>query len=280
MIQIQIVTWNSSEHLERLFKGIHAQKGVEYSVVVIDNHSHDKSVQRVRSLHPDAMIIENESNRGFAAAHNQGFEYADAPYILVLNPDTEMQPGFLSSVLATIKGDSSIGSVGGILYRELPDAKKDGIIDSCGLKMMPWGEVVDIHCKPLKKGNFEAHRRVFGISGACVLYRKKALLDVCDLFGVFDERFGTYKEDVDLAWRLSVKGWQSIVCADAACWHERTVRKDNRMSHGNAVRKASFVNHRLMLRKNLSARDWWRIPCILMYETAKSLYMYFSRTRV
>lgn len=248
-VQIQIVTWNSKPHLERMFLGIGRQASVNFSVVVIDNASTDGSVEWLKQNQPNVKIINNQTNKGFAAGHNQGFVICAAPYVLVLNPDTELQAGYLAEVLSIIEADSKIGSAQGKLYRELPKQGNSGIIDSCGLQMKSYGQVVDIGQNQADNGNFAAQGPVWGATGACAFYRLEALRQVADKHGIFDERFGSYKEDVDLAWRLKRAGWKTIFTPKAIAWHGRRVGKGDK--RGWSIRYFSLRNHFLMLIKNL-----------------------------
>ena len=302
-VQIQIVTWNSKPYLERLFLGINRQQGVDFSarggpafgwnVIVIDNASNDGTVEWIEerfsvipakagiqessATNPGSRVkpgmtiklIRNNENRGFAAAHNQGFAVCEAPYVLVLNPDTELQAGYLEEVLRIMEGTvpltltlsqrerglpgASIAAVQGKLYRQLPEGEKYGIIDSCGLKMKPYGQVVDIGQNQPDKGNFEAQGEVFGATGACAFYRLEALHQVADKHGIFDERFGSYKEDVDLAWRLNKAGWKAVFTPKATAWHGRRVGRGD--SRSLRIRFLSLRNHLLMLLKNVKVQN-------------------------
>ena len=95
-VQIQVVTWNSKKHLKRLFFSIQAQYRVGYSVLVIDNNSQDGTQEWLENQDyiPNLKVIENKENKGFTSAHNQGFEISESAYVLVLNPDTELQEDF------------------------------------------------------------------------------------------------------------------------------------------------------------------------------------------
>lgn len=137
----------------------------------------------------------------------------------------------------------------GKLYRELPTEGKYGIIDSCGLQMKPWGQIVDIGQNQPDKGNFEAQAEVWGVTGACALYRLEALKQVADKHGIFDERFGSYKEDVDLAWRLRRAGWKAVFTPRAMAWHGRGVGCGDKRSW--RIRYLSIRNHLLMMLKNV-----------------------------
>ncbi len=257
--------------------GIERQADVDYNVEVIDNASTDGTVEWMEQnynvvssptrnpLHNDikqnkgplpgveatrnVVLIENQTNRGFAVGHNQAFVVCQAAYVLVLNPDTELQAGYLAEVIRVLESDGRIASVQGKLYRQLPEGEKYGIIDSCGLEMKPWGQVMDIGQNRPDKGNFEAQKGVFGATGACALYRLEALKQVADKHGIFDERFGSYKEDVDLAWRLQRAGWKAVFTPKATAWHGRGVGRGDTRSW--RIRCLSLRNHVLMFLKNV-----------------------------
>ena len=297
-VQIQIVTHNSRQHLDVLFAGIAKQQGADFSVLVIDNASSDGTLEWVRQNHPEARIIPNQENRGFARAHNQGFAECRAPYVLALNPDVELQEGCLAEMVRIMESDplsisplargrSQIAAITPKLYKILPFSGKSGIIDSLGLKMLAWGQVANIgentpenaksgptecpHPNPLPEG--EGIVNIWGVSGACALYRLSSLESVKDAYGIFDERFWMYKEDADLAWRLNRAGYTSILAPNAVALHPRSVQKGDRESRPNWVKKESYKNHLLMLKKNLSWRDWWRLPFVALYELIKFIYI-------
>jgi len=278
-VQIQITTWNSKQHLPRLFLGIQNQTEIEYSVLVIDNASSDKTIDFIRQNYSNADIIENKENKGFAKAHNQGFEICTSPYILVLNHDVELQKNCLAKIMQTIESNERIAAVIPKLYRSLPDDTNSGIIDGLGLSMRAWGRVVNIdENKPDKPQNSHI-KQVWGGSRACVLYRLKALQSVKDEYGIYDERFWMYKEDADLSWRLNRAGWKTVLEPSAVAIHDRTVQHGDRSMRADKVKQESIRNHLMMLRKNLSMRDWWRIPLIVIYEFLKFIYILIFETQ-
>ena len=275
-VQIQIVTYNSRAHLGPLFAGIEKQKGVEFEVMVIDNASSDGTVEEItKHQTPNTKkitIINNQTNKGFAAGHNQGFEMCQAQYALILNPDAELQEGFLSECVNVIESDNKIASVGGVLYQDLLNRK----IDSLGLKMTIYGQISDIGQNTRQKPNFSPKMEVFGITGACALYRVSALKQVKDKHGILDERFGLYslKDDADLAWRLCNAGFKAKIAPRAIAYHARTTGKaDLRKYRSDQAKQTSIRNHLMMLKKNLSLRDWQQMPFIIAYEIAKFMYV-------
>lgn len=278
-IQIQIVTWNSKKYLENLFEGIEKQKGVDFKIIVIDNASSDGTIEWIKKNKPNTEVIQNKENFGFAKAHNQGFANSEAPYVLVLNPDIELCENVLIEMLKIAEIDPKIASVGPVLFQQLPKQGNNGIIDSLGLKMGLFGQIRDIGQNRPWKPNFGLKTDVFGITGACVLYRLSALKQVTEKYGIFDERFGSYKEDADLAWRLKKAGFEAKISETAIAQHERGVKKGNRANIPDMIKFLSIRNHLLMLKKNLCLKDWFRFPFILKYEFAKFIYVALFETQ-
>ncbi len=272
VVQIQIVTWNSAEHLESVFAGIARQTEVPFSVVVIDNNSSDGTIEWIQQNHPEVTLIQNTENKGFAGGHNQGIDIAQTPYVLVLNPDCELQEGYIAQATAEIEKNEHIGSIAGKLYRILPNNGKSGIFDSCGLHMTIYGKVYDRGENIPENAKFSLSEPVFGTTGACALYRVEALKSVQDAYGYFDERFHAYKEDVDLAWRLHKKGWICQFVPQAIAQHDRAVQKGNRHIRSQKIQYLSLRNHLIMLKKNLGLRDVYKFPFILIYEMLKAGY--------
>src|ERR671924_1039651 len=95
------------------------------------------------------------------------------------------------------------------------------MIDSVGLRMGRARRAADIGQGEPDDGRFDAWREVFGVSAAAALYRRAALEAVSDDGQIFDERFFMYKEDVDLAWRLRLRGYRAGVDGVAIGWHAR-----------------------------------------------------------
>ncbi len=125
---------------------------------------------------------------------------------------------------------------------------------------------------------------VFGVSGALPVYRRKAIEEVMFEGNMFDDEFGSYKEDVDLAFRLRSAGWKAYVEPRAHAWHDRTAAGPREMSDQTAMKNRkgrptyvshySYRNHIVVLLKNEHranfVKDW---PAIFWYELKKFLFM-------
>src|SRR3989339_1365632 len=89
-LSIITVSWNVEKKLEESLRAIFSSTGLtpdEFEVIVIDNHSKDKTVEMIKRKFLRVNLIANKKNLGFAKANNQGIGQAHGQYILLLNPD-------------------------------------------------------------------------------------------------------------------------------------------------------------------------------------------------
>ncbi len=196
-LSIIIVNWNGGELLRRAVESIVASPpSVEYEVVVVDNASTDESVTLLSSSDASATltgesrlrIVKNERNLGFGQANNQAFALTDTPFVLLLNPDTEVTPGSIDCLVATVRSAERIGVVGPKLLNAL---------------------LLGGHWDHSRK------RRVPMLSGAAMLVRRTVIEEV----GGFDERFHMYGEDNEWCLRIERAGWQLLFQPDAVILH-------------------------------------------------------------
>ena len=180
-------------------------------LVVVDNASTDDSTGRLEevrpSFEPTFRFLRNSSNRGFAAGNNVAICLAQeerAQYVWLLNNDTVVEPGALSSLVRTMEGDKRLGAVGSVLY-EMHDADR----------MQAWGggklNRLTGHCRNcLSPDNGLTY-----LTGASMLIRAAALRDV-----MLDESFFFLWEDVDFSLRLKKAGWRIGVSERSIVYHK------------------------------------------------------------
>lgn len=249
-----------------------SQIGGDNPILVWDNASSDDTAARVARLGVPVHICER--NIGYAAAHNRLLEQSQSDYVLTLNPDAVIQPGFIAALAAALDADPSAGSASGCLLRvEQIDGAPTGV-DSAGLylrRSRRQGLIAEgrqIAQRP------SAPRPIFGADGACAFYRRAMLDDVRVDGEVFDEDFWLHKEDIDLAWRARLRGWSALYVPEAVAHHIRSFRPGSRAPMPAEVRRAAVRNRWLLLLKNEIAACFWRdLPFILAYDAAILAYL-------
>jgi GT2 family glycosyltransferase len=231
-LSIIIVNWNGGELLRSCLKSIaQAPPSVSYDIVVVDNASSDQSVAWLRSaavstLLPgiDVHVIENTDNAGFARANNQAFAHTQAPLLFLLNPDTEVKPGAIDTLIACLESDARIGACGprllntdGSLQHSVwrnPPTAWEIVITGIGLwRLIPRG----LRGRLLLGGHWDhsIRRAVPILFGAAVLARREMIDEV----GGLDERFHMYGEDYEWCLRITRAGWQLIFEPAASVTH-------------------------------------------------------------
>lgn len=274
-VHITIVAWNSLRYLPELLASLEAQSFRDFQALVVDNASSDGTEAFVRARHPRVAYLRNARNLGFSAAHNQGIRYAMARwapeeralrYVLAANPDTILAPDFLGRLVEAADARPEAGSLGGKLLRasrerleeeDMRETVKSDIIDSTGLRPRRGRSVADRGAGEMDRGQYDASSDVFGISGALALYRASALEDAKVGEEYFDADFFAYKEDVDLAWRLRLLGWEARFVPEARAHHHRAVGG----SEGAPLWKRFLARRgRSRARSFNSARNhWWML---------------------
>ena len=197
----------------------HRPASVALEVIVADDASTDGTAAWLAAAHPWVQVVRLERNGGFCAAANAGIAAARGAVIQLLNNDTEVQPGWIEAGLAAF-ADPAVGSVAPlVLVRSDPER-----VDSAGdqYAVVGW---------PSKRGHGQATSRwisapagrVFGASGSSAFYRGEALRRV----GGYDPSFGSYYEDVDLAFRLRWAGYDCVYAPDCRIWHDLSATYDH-----------------------------------------------------
>jgi glycosyltransferase involved in cell wall biosynthesis/GT2 family glycosyltransferase len=200
-VDVVVVSYNSAPHLARALAGIPA----DATVTVIDNASSDESAAIARRA--GAHVVVNETNTGFAAAANQGVRLGHHELVLLLNPDAELGPDTLASLVQALEADPGLAVVSPRLVR--PDGTEERVGWPFPSAAGAWREALGLHrLRPT------AEPAGFVI-GACFLVRRAQFEQV----GGFDPRFWLYAEESDLCRRLHDAGWRVGVVDAARATH-------------------------------------------------------------
>ncbi len=96
---VAIVTFNSGRYIRRCLEAVLGQKGAHLDVVVVDNASTDDTLKILSDFHGRVRLMALPVNTGFAEAQNRAMRSSDAPWVLSLNPDVLLRPGFIHNLL-------------------------------------------------------------------------------------------------------------------------------------------------------------------------------------
>lgn len=249
-VEVIIVSYHSGNVLPSCLTALGAQT-VKHRVSIVDNASNDGSIRTMHAAHPEASILPLRRNVGFARAVNIAANRSNARIIVTLNPDTIPAPDFLQNICAPFEAAPRLGSVAGTLVFE----SNPNIIASAGVNVHRNGVAIDAllgeahdHDMPLTP--------VFGASAGAAAYRRSAFIES----GGLAEPFFMYLEDVDLAWRLRLRGYECVAASDAVARHHYS----SSAAEGSDFKRRLLARNRLWtllrcLPDELWARDWHSI---------------------
>ncbi|WP_019635712.1 glycosyltransferase family 2 protein [Paenibacillus fonticola] len=285
-VSVHIVTYNSADDIGECLNAVMQQTYRIQQVVIIDNASTDDTLERVQSfmekssgsdgLHCEITLIPNQDNSGFAPAHNQAIELTDTDYVLVLNPDVQLQSDYVERLIAYMQQHPNFGSATGLLLLK----SGSDIVDSTGIVMNGIWRAFDRGAGESVQ-EWRRSGEVFGVSGAAALYARKMIEDISIQGEFFDADFFAYKEDVDVAWRARQLGWKAYYCAEAVGTHERGWKKGSRRQQPLFIRRMSYINRYKMIYKNLRGFGWLsQLPKLLAYELLTHGYILLREPQV
>ncbi|MBT6068503.1 glycosyltransferase family 2 protein [Candidatus Peregrinibacteria bacterium] len=288
-LSIIVITHNEKGFLKECLSSLQNLAYKNYEIVMIDQDSKDGSVELVEKNFPEVRIIRNQ-NTGYCGGSNKGFYETKGEYIAIVNPDTTYEKDYFDTLIKVLESDPKIGAITGKILKATQDSDSQPIIDTTGLLAFRNRRVVDRGQGVSDEGQFEKREEVFGVSGCIALYRRAALKDIelptfksskkktkNSRYEVWDSDFFMYKEDIDISWRLNLRGWKCVYEPGAIAYHKRGTavlkRYTNKevMKHRSHIspfaKKLSYKNQRLMQVKNETPLDILKsLPIIIWKE--------------
>ena len=232
-VSVIIPNWNGWELLRPCLESLRQQTYRNFEVIVVDNASSDNSAAEVRAHFPEMRVLALGHNGGYSAGCNAGIYAARGDILVMLNNDTEADPGWIQALVEALDRCPEAGSAASrmMIYRDrsiIHSAgdlyRRDGSADSRGV-WQPYGPPYD------------EERYVFGGCGGAVAYRRAMI----EAIGAFEERFFMYCEDVDLNWRAQLAGWPCIYVPSAVIYHHLSATGGGALASYYVGRNALWV---------------------------------------
>jgi GT2 family glycosyltransferase len=252
-ITVVIPNWNGMKWLGNCLQSLARQDLSVFDTLIVDNGSIDGSVAYIKENYPQINIVSLPSNTGFANAANIGIGKSVTPYIVLLNPDTEVYPDWLSNLLNRIENSPpEIAAINSQMLR-MDDRE---LIDDAG-DMLSWYGAATKRGHNQPATDFDEEEEVFSPCAGASLYRRDFLLKT----GGFDPAFFAYLEDMDLGIRGRLLGYRYLYFPKAKVLHK---------GHGSNIQLSRYVelvtrNRLLLFAKNIPSS-------LLLKHGAKLLY--------
>ncbi len=215
-VSVVIVSYNTRELLSKCLSSLKvATQNLKAEIIVSDNDSFDGTADMVRKQFPGVKVIENRDNLGFSKANNVAITSACGKYILILNPDTEIEKDTIGKMIdfmekrpevgiATCKVVLPNGQLDRDCRRHFPTPARSFTHFSGLSKIFRGSKIFDQYYMGYLSNRGE--HEVDSCAGSFMFIRKKDL----DRVGLFDEDFFFYGEDLDLCWRFKELGYKVV----------------------------------------------------------------------
>jgi GT2 family glycosyltransferase len=214
LVSVIVVCTNEKHHLPVCLESLHRQTYPNVEVIVVDNGSTDGSREYIESAHPWVRVHSTGANVGYASANNAGLSAAAGDYLAVLNPDTEVDPDFVTGLVEAIERDGA-----GLATSRICFFGDRGVINACGNEVHITGIG---YCRGLGElvTSFDSCVQVASISGCAFMMRR----DVLARIGGFDGDYFIYVEDTDLSIRANIAGYRIMFAPRSIVYHKYSLK--------------------------------------------------------
>lgn len=209
-VSVIIPNYNGIAYLDGVLASLEHQTIKDFEVIIVDNGSTDGSTSFIAGNYPWVHVIGLPDNYGFSKAVNEGIYASRAPYVLLLNNDTEVEPDFVEEMLSAIKRHKKAFSCSA---RMIQFFDRDRLDDAGNYyNALGWafarGKGRDIH-------TYEKEEKIFAACAGAAIYRKK----IFEKIGYFDEEHFAYLEDTDVGYRARIYGYENWYAPKAKVYH-------------------------------------------------------------
>ena len=235
---IIIPNYNGLSFMEPCFESLKEQTVRDFKVLVVDNGSTDGSVEWLKEHRIPSVFL--KENTGFSGAVNTGIRAADTPYVLLLNNDTRVEPGFVAAMERAMDQSPKIFSVSSRMIQMYHPELLDDAGDMYSILGWAYQRGVGRSSELYQKSC-----RVFSACAGAAIYRRAVFHEI----GLFDELHFAYLEDIDVGWRAKLYGYDNIYCPDAVVYHVGSGTSGSRYNSFKvrlAARNCIYLNYKNM----------------------------------
>ena len=247
---VVILNYNTRDYLKQFLPGLLAScQGLDAQVVVADNASSDGSVEMLQETFPQVPLIALDRNYGYTGGYNRALALVEADCFVLINSDIEVPQDWLHPLVAWMESHPGCGACGPKLlsYRERDRLEyagaAGGLVDRYGYPFCR-GRIMQRVEKD--HGQYDTPADVLWVSGACLMVRASLWKEL----GGLDGRFFAHMEEIDLCWRMQLRGWKVTVVPESRVYH---IGGGTLPNESPFKLRLNFRNNLLLLENNLPA---------------------------
>ena len=260
-VAIVILNWNGQAMMERYLPSVLNYSRDEASVYVADNASTDQSMEMLRRQFPEVKLIQLEKNWGFAEGYNKALRQIDAEYYLLLNSDIKVTHHWLTPMVEYMDNHQDVAACQPKLLSIFDEDRFEyagasgGYLDRLGY---PFCRGRIFETVEADNGQYDYATDILWATGAALMIRAKDYWEA----GGLDGRFFAHNEEIDLCWRLRIRGRRIVCLPESYVYHVG----GGTLPKGNPMKTfLNFRNNLTMLYKCLPDEElkpvmrwrWW-----------------------
>jgi GT2 family glycosyltransferase len=263
-VAIILINWNSFTLTHACIASIEQTAETNYDIVVVDNASEDGSVNQLKELHPNIILLQSAENRGFTGGNNLGLQWAmdhGYTYSFLLNNDTIVAENFLSPLIHFLDENPEAGAVQSKIYF----LHNKHLIWNAGGKYHPWFcTFTTIGYHTIDQGQYDLPKKIDWITG-CAFFVRNAILKQT---GLFAENLFMYYEDADLSCRILNKGYFLQYLPASTIYHMAGMasKKTEKTNTGYLHPRVHYFNARNRIWMIKKYSNWYAMPSVLLYH--------------
>jgi GT2 family glycosyltransferase len=211
LVSVVIPNWNGKHFLAGCLDSLKEQTYDHIETIIVDNGSHDGSVEFLQENYPHVRLITFAHNTGFSVAVNRGIVESRGEFVALLNNDTVVDKSWLAELITALETHREIGSAG----CKMLAYDDHGLLDGAGDGYRRGGLPGRIGHRERDTGRFDTPRYILGACGGAAVYRHKLFDEV----GLLDEDYFAYLEDVDFGLRAQSAGYKCLYVPTSIVYH-------------------------------------------------------------
>ena len=260
-VAIVILNWNGQAMMERYLPSVLNYSRDKAAVYVADNASTDQSMEMLRRQFPEVKLIQLEKNWGFAEGYNKALRQIEAEYYLLLNSDIKVTHHWLTPMVEYMDNHQDVAACQPKLLSIFDEDRFEyagasgGYLDRLGY---PFCRGRIFETVEADNGQYDYATDILWATGAALMIRAKDYWEA----GGLDGRFFAHNEEIDLCWRLRIRGRRIVCLPESYVYHVG----GGTLPKGNPMKTfLNFRNNLTMLYKCLPDEElkpvmrwrWW-----------------------
>lgn len=207
-VSVIVVNWNGMEFIRQCLESLLVQSYRDFEIIVVDNDSSDGSAELVEKEFPQARLIRNNRNVGYAEGNNIGIKESSGDIICFFNPDAMAEKNWLSVMVSSLQSSETIGACAGKMYYLGDRFGKNAVFCT-------WSKVGPYSANPYNFHGDEPVSKVDYVTGAAMAVKR----GVIDRVGLMDGDYFLYFDETDLCARMIRAGYDLLYIPTAVAWH-------------------------------------------------------------